>query len=86
MGLNEQAAAVFGHLFASPPATQAAVVGTTSTVFFVLGGIAIASMLQALYERVFDVGAGRAAASPELISCCHGGGSWRGLRASPSCV
>jgi hypothetical protein len=24
-------------------------------VFFVLGGIAIASTLQALYERVFDV-------------------------------
>jgi membrane protein len=56
MGLNAQAAAVFGHLFASPSATQAAVVGTTGMVFFVLGGIAVASTLQALYERVFDVG------------------------------
>jgi membrane protein len=55
MGLNTQAAAIFGHLFASPSATQAAVVGTTSMVFFVLGGIAIASTLQVLYERVFDV-------------------------------
>ena len=55
MGLDRQAAAVFGHLFASPSATQAAVLGTTSMVFFVLGGIAIAATLQALYERVFDV-------------------------------
>ena len=55
MGLDRQATAVFGHLFASPSATQAAVVGTTSMVFFVLGGIVIASTLQALYERVFDV-------------------------------
>jgi membrane protein len=55
MGLDKQAAAVFGHLFASPSATQAAVVGTTSVVFFVLGGIAVATTLQALYERVFGV-------------------------------
>ena len=55
MGLNKQATDVFGHLFASPSATQAAVVGSTSMVFFVLGGIAISSTLQALYERVFDV-------------------------------
>jgi membrane protein len=55
MGLDPQASAVFGHLFASPSATQAAVVGTTSMVFFVLGGIAVASTLQVLYERVFDV-------------------------------
>jgi membrane protein len=55
MGLDRQAAVVFGHLFASPSATQAAVVGTTSMVFFVLGGIAIASTLQVLYERVFDL-------------------------------
>jgi membrane protein len=55
MGLDRQATAVFGHLFASPSATQAAVVGTASMVFFVLGGIFVASTLQALYERVFDV-------------------------------
>jgi len=55
MGLDRQATAVFGHLFASPSATQAAVVGTASMVFFVLGGIVIASTLEALYERVFDV-------------------------------
>jgi membrane protein len=55
MGLNKEATAAFGHLFESPSATQAAVVGSTSMVFFVLGGIAIASTLQALYERVFDV-------------------------------
>jgi len=55
MGLDRQAAAVFGQLFASPSATSAAVVGTTSMVVFVVGGIAVASTLQALYERVFDV-------------------------------
>lgn len=55
MGLDKQASAVFGHLFTSPSATSAAVVGSTSMVFFVLGGICVASTLQVLYERVFDV-------------------------------
>jgi membrane protein len=55
MGLNAQASAVFNHLFATPGATQAAVIGTTAIVFFVFGGIAVASTLQGLYERVFDV-------------------------------
>ena len=55
MGLNKQAASVFGHLFTSPSATEAAVVGSTSMVFFVVGGIAVASTLQVLYERVFAV-------------------------------
>lgn len=55
LGLNPQAAAHFNHLFASPGATSAAVIGTTSMVFFVLGGIAVASTLQALYERVFNL-------------------------------
>ncbi len=55
MGLNAQASAHFSHLFATPGATQAAVIGTTGMVFFVLGGIAAASTLQGLYERVFDV-------------------------------
>jgi membrane protein len=56
LGLNGSAAGHFNHLFAPPTATSSAVIGTTSMVFFVLGGIAVASSLQALYERVFDVG------------------------------
>ena len=56
LGLNGSAASHFNHLFAPPTATSGAVIGTTSMVFFVLGGIAVASSLQALYERVFDVG------------------------------
>ena len=55
MGLNAEAAAHFGHLFATPGATSAAVIGTTSMVFFVLGGIAVASTLQGLYEQIFDL-------------------------------
>lgn len=54
-GLNKQAAADVGHLFAPSAATSDAVVGTTSMVFFVLGGIAAASALQQLYERAFDL-------------------------------
>jgi membrane protein len=54
-GLNGQAAAEVGHLFASPSATASAVVGTTSMVFFVLGGIAAATALQDIYERAFDL-------------------------------
>ena len=54
-GLNSTAAADVGHLFASPAATASAVVGTTSMVFFVLGGIAAATALQQIYERAFDL-------------------------------
>jgi len=55
VGLNKQAAADLGHLFASSATTVHAVVGTTSVVFFVLGGIAAATALQQLYERVFNL-------------------------------
>ena len=54
-GLNNRAAAEVGHLFASSAATASAVVGTTSMVFFVLGGIAAATALQDIYERAFDL-------------------------------
>ena len=54
-GLNNQAAADAGHLFASSAATANAVAGTTSTVFFVLGGIAAAAALQEIYEQVFGL-------------------------------
>jgi membrane protein len=54
-GLNKQAAADVSHLFASSAATSNAVVGTTSMVFFVLGGIAAATALQQLYERAFGL-------------------------------
>lgn len=54
-GLNSQAAAAAGHLFASSAATANAVVGTTSMVFFVLGGIAAATALQQIYEQAFGL-------------------------------
>ncbi|MBV9206133.1 MAG: YihY/virulence factor BrkB family protein [Actinobacteria bacterium] len=54
-GLNGQASADVGRLFASSAATASAVVGTASMVFFVLGGIATATALQEIYERAFDV-------------------------------
>ena len=54
-GLNKQAAADVSQLFASSATTTNAVVGTTSMVFFVLGGIAAATALQQLYERAFDL-------------------------------
>jgi membrane protein len=53
-GLNGQAAADIGHLFASSAATSSAVVGTASMVFFVFGGIAAAAALQEIYEQAFD--------------------------------
>lgn len=58
LGLNKQAAADLDHLFASSSATSAAVTGT-SWVFFVLGGLAAASTVQALYRKVFRVGPGK---------------------------
>jgi membrane protein len=54
-GLNSQAAADTGHLFAPSAATASAIAGTTSMVFFVLGGVAAATALQQIYERVFDL-------------------------------
>jgi membrane protein len=54
-GLNGQAAADVGHLFASSAATINAVVGTASMVFLVLGGIAAAGALQEIYEQAFDL-------------------------------
>ena len=54
-GLNAQAAADIGHLFASSAATTSAVVGTASMVFFVFGGIAAAAALQEIYERAFGL-------------------------------
>ena len=54
-GLNKQAAADVSHLFASAAVTSSAVTGTASVVFFVLGGIAAATALQQLYERIFKL-------------------------------
>jgi len=54
-GLNAQAAADIGHLFASSAATTSAVVGTASMLFFAFGGIAAAAALQEIYERAFGL-------------------------------
>jgi membrane protein len=54
-GLNRQATADIGHLFASPAATSNAVVGTASMVFFVFSGILAAAALQEVYEQAFDL-------------------------------
>jgi membrane protein len=54
-GLNGQAAADVGRLFAPSAATVSAVVGSASMVFFVLGGIAAATALQEIYERAFEL-------------------------------
>ena len=54
-GLNSQAAADIGHLFASSAATTRAVVGTTTMVFFVYGGIAAAAALQQICKQAFDL-------------------------------
>lgn len=54
-GLNQQAAADLGGLFAPTAATHNAVVGSASGVFFVLGGIGAAAALERLYERAFEV-------------------------------
>jgi membrane protein len=52
LGLSQQAAADVGHLFTSASATSNAVTGL-SWVFCILGGIAVATAIQALYQRVF---------------------------------
>jgi membrane protein len=54
LGLSQQAAADVGHLFTSSSATSNAVTGL-SWVFFVLGGIAAATAIQRLYQRVFQL-------------------------------
>jgi membrane protein len=54
LGLSKQAAADVGHLFTSSAATSAAVTGL-SWVFFILGGIAAATAVQRLYQRVFGL-------------------------------
>ena len=54
-GLNSQAAADIGYLFASPSATTSAVAVTASMVFFVFGGIAAAAALQQIYEQAFNL-------------------------------
>jgi len=53
LGLSRPAAADLGHLFTSASATSAAVTGL-SWVFFILAGIAAATAVQQLYQRVFD--------------------------------
>jgi membrane protein len=53
--MNEEAATAFGHLFAPTATTRHAVAGIASVVFFALGGIAAATALQQLYERVFSL-------------------------------
>jgi membrane protein len=52
LGLSQQAAADVGHLFTSASATSNAVTGL-SWAFFILAGIAAATAVQALYQRVF---------------------------------
>ena len=52
LGLSQQAAADVGHLFTSSSATSNAVTGL-SWAFFILAGIAAATAVQALYQRVF---------------------------------
>lgn len=54
LGLNQQAAGIVSHLFASSSATSGSLSGA-SYVLFALGGIAAASAIQELYERAFDV-------------------------------
>jgi membrane protein len=58
LGLNHQAASDVGHLFASSSATSAAITGT-SWVFFILGGVAAASSIQILYQKVFQLRPGK---------------------------
>ena len=54
LGLSQQAAADVGHLFTSASATSNAVTGL-SWAFFILGGIAAATAIQGLYQRVFGL-------------------------------
>jgi membrane protein len=54
LGMNQQAAADMGHLFTSSSATSNDVTGL-SWAFFILAGIAAASAVQLLYQRVFGL-------------------------------
>jgi len=54
LGLNHQASLDLSHLFASSTATSNAVTGL-AYVFFILGGIAAATAVQDLYEKVFEL-------------------------------
>jgi membrane protein len=54
LGLDPQAAAIVGGLFASSAATSTAVTGA-SWVFFILSGVAAASAVQELYQRAFGL-------------------------------
>jgi membrane protein len=53
-GLTGEAAHAVRQAFTAPTSTSAAISGL-SWVFFVIGGIAAASAIQELYERVFEV-------------------------------
>jgi len=54
LGLSKQAGADVGQLIASSPAISGAVTGT-AWVFFIVAGLAVASAVQGLYQRVFDL-------------------------------
>jgi membrane protein len=54
LGLNQEAAADVGKVFAPPAATSAAITGT-AWLWFILGGVAAATAVQELYERAFDL-------------------------------
>jgi membrane protein len=54
LGLNQQAAADVGHLFASSTATSASVTGA-AWVVFILSGLATTTAIQVLYQRIFDL-------------------------------
>jgi membrane protein len=54
LGLNKEAAADVGHLFA-PAATTANSVTGTAWVFFIIGGVAAATAIQDLYERAYGL-------------------------------
>jgi membrane protein len=54
LGLNHQAAADVGNLFASSSSTSNSLTAA-SYILFVLGGIAAATAIQDLYERVFEL-------------------------------
>jgi membrane protein len=66
LGLNQQASADVGHMFASSAATSAGVTGT-AWVFFILAGIATAASIQGLYERAFDLAPQRARDMPRKL-------------------
>jgi membrane protein len=55
LGLNTQASAAVGRLFAPAATTSHAVSGTASAFIFVFGGVAAATALQELYERCFGL-------------------------------